>query len=61
MYLSMVLCILQMNGNEEQVAERDERSHGDQGNAREGEGGDANDSETEGSETLEGEEDRLLS
>ena len=55
-----MLC-MQMNGDEEQVAERDEGNHGDQGNAREGEGGDAIDSETEGSETLEGEEDRLLS
>ena len=57
----MMLCI-QMNGDEEQVAERDERNYEDQGNARDGEGGDTNDSETERSETLEEDEEgaRLL-
>ena len=61
-FLSIMLCI-QMNGDEEPVAERGESNHGDQENAREGEGGDTNDSETERSESPEdeGQGDKLLS
>ena len=61
--LSMMLR-MQMTGDEEQLAERDERNHEGQGNAREGEDGGTDDSETERSERPEadeGERDRLLS